>query len=315
MTIHKAKGLQFPFVVLPFLNSDYQPSSRIRRKVWYPLEFENTSVNFGRINFSSRLEIYSEKSKEIFNNDKKENELDALNNLYVAMTRAEAKMVIITSFLEELKVNKNYSQLFHGFLKKNETAPDLNRPYFYGSKDCFYNTNRDKKLNKDSIKPTFNFQWKNSLINYDSTNSMKERGVKVHILFSKIENFSDVDSAINFCIEQGFFKIENKFELKNLVNQVISHHKLKKVFEIGNKIYNEKDILIPKKGLIRPDKVVFTETACYVIDYKTGKPKPDDNIQIKKYSNYLESITSSPIISYLVYINETVIVKNIPKYE
>ncbi len=153
------------------------------------------------------------------------------------------------------------------------------------------------------------------MINKDSTNSLTERGVKVHILFSKIENLSDVDLAIDFCIKQGFFKIENKFELKNLVNEVISHHKLKKVFEIGNKIYNEKDILIPKKGLIRPDKVVFTETACYVIDYKTGKPKPDDNIQIKNYSNYLESITSSPIISYLVYINETVIVKNIPKYE
>jgi ATP-dependent exoDNAse (exonuclease V) beta subunit len=315
MTIHKAKGLQFPFVVLPFLSSDFQPSFRIKRQVWYPIEFENTSVNFGRINFSSRLETYSEKSKEIFDNDKKENELDALNNLYVAMTRAEAKMVIITSIFEKLKAKKNYSQLFHQFLKKNGAAPDLNRPYLFGSKDCFYIPNRNETLKKDSIKPIFNFQWKNRLINKDSTNSLTERGVKVHILFSKIENLSDVDLAIDFCIKQGFFKIENKFELKNLVNEVISHHKLKKVFEIGNKIYNEKDILIPKKGLIRPDKVVFTETACYVIDYKTGKPKPDDNIQIKNYSNYLESITSSPIISYLVYINETVIVKNIPKYE
>ena len=315
MTIHKAKGLQFPFVVLPFLSSDFQPSFRIRRQVWYPIEFENTSVNFGRINFSSRLETYSEKSKEIFDNDKKENELDALNNLYVAMTRAVVKMVIITSIFEKLKAKKNYSQLFHQFLKKNGAAPDLNRPYLFGSKDCFYIPNRNETLKKDSIKPIFNFQWKKRLINKDSTNSLTERGVKVHILFSKIENLSDVDLAIDFCIKQGFFKIENKFELKNLVNEVISHHKLKKVFEIGNKIYNEKDILIPKKGLIRPDKVVFTETACYVIDYKTGKPKPDDNIQIKNYSNYLESITSSPIISYLVYINETVIVKNIPKYE
>ena len=103
--------------------------------------------------------------------------------------------------------------------------------------------------------------------------------------------------------------------LSNLVNSVIYHDELKKVFELGNKIYNEKDILIPKKGFIRPDKLVFTETTCYIIDYKTGKPKSDDNKQIKDYSNYLESIISLPIISYLVYINEKVVVKNISKHE
>ncbi|MBL29650.1 MAG: hypothetical protein CMC81_00165 [Flavobacteriaceae bacterium] len=315
MTIHKAKGLQFPFVVLPFLNSDFQPSSRIRRQVWHPIEFKNTSVNFGRINFSPRLEKYSEKSKEIFDNDIKENELDALNNLYVGMTRAKAKMVIITSLFEKQKVKKNYAQLFQEFLKKNGLTPDLNRPYVFGSKKCLYVSNEEKKFKKDSVRPIFNFRWKNRLINFNSTNSRIERGVKVHILFSKIKDFSDANSAINFCIESGIFKIKKKSELSNLVNSVIYHDELKKVFELGNKIYNEKDILIPKKGFIRPDKLVLTKTTCYIIDYKTGKPKSDDNKQIKDYSNYLESIISLPIISYLVYINEKVVVKNISKHE
>ena len=47
--------------------------------------------------------------------DKNENELDALNNLYVALTRAKTKMVIITSLLKKPKARKNYSQLFWKF--------------------------------------------------------------------------------------------------------------------------------------------------------------------------------------------------------
>ena len=130
-------------------------------------------------------------------------------------------------------------------------------------------------------------------------------------MFSKIENVLDVDSAIDYCIKSGVFKTENKFELKNLVNKVIYHDKLKNVFEMGNKIYNEKDILVPRKGLIRPDKVVLTKTKCYVLDYKTGKAIDNHSEQILEYSNYLESIISLPIVSYLVYINKDVTVKDI----
>ena len=311
MTIHKAKGLQFPFVVLPFLSSDFQPSPSIIRQVWFPLDFKNTLVDFGRINISSRLETYGEKSKEIFDKDKNENELDALNNLYVALTRAKTKMVIITSLLKKPKARKNYSQLFYEFVKNNGLDPDVNHPAIFGSKNSFYKTKEDEKFKKDSVRPKFNFHWKNRLKKFDSTNYNAEKGVNIHILFSKIENFLDVDSAIDYCIKSGVFKTENKFELKNLVNKVIYHDKLKNVFEMGNKIYNEKDILVPRKGLIRPDKVVLTKTKCYVLDYKTGKAIDNHSEQILEYSNYLESIISLPIVSYLVYINKDVTVKDI----
>ena len=43
------------------------------------------------------------------------------------------------------------------------------------------------------------------------------------------------------------------------------------------------------------------------------KPKKDDEKQIINYSNNLRSIISTPIISLLVYINDTIIVKNIVK--
>ena len=36
MTIHKAKGLEFPVVVIPFASEDLVPSRS--RKVWYPIK-------------------------------------------------------------------------------------------------------------------------------------------------------------------------------------------------------------------------------------------------------------------------------------
>ena len=313
MTIHKSKGLEFPFVVLPFLNSDFQPNPRITRQVWFPLEFSNTSVEYGRINISSRLETYGEKAKKILKNDRIENELDALNTLYVAMTRAKNKMVIVTTLFKNLKNRKNYGQLFYDFLKKNGLTPNVNSPKVFGSKKVFYVPSEDISVQRDTLSPSFNFKWKSRLINYNVNNYKTERGVKIHILFSKIENYLHVDSAIDFCIKNGFFNIENKFELKDLVNRVLNHVELKEVFELGNEVYNEKDFLIPKKGFIRPDKVVISKEISYIIDYKTGKPKKDDEKQIINYSNNLRSIISTPIISLLVYINDTIIVKNIVK--
>jgi ATP-dependent exoDNAse (exonuclease V) beta subunit len=106
MTIHVAKGLEFPVVILPFLYSDFQPNSSIKRQTWYPIKYNQTNIDYGRINFSSRLENYGLEGKKISDNDKLENELDAFNTLYVALTRASHKMVIITTLFDKKKNKK-----------------------------------------------------------------------------------------------------------------------------------------------------------------------------------------------------------------
>ena len=53
MTIHKAKGLEFPVVVIPFAAEEL--SNLGSRKVWYPIAKNfDTSFEWARINFSKK---------------------------------------------------------------------------------------------------------------------------------------------------------------------------------------------------------------------------------------------------------------------
>ena len=54
LTIHKAKGLEFPVVVLPFASEDLVSSRS--QKVWYPIKNHfDTSFSWGRTHFSNKL--------------------------------------------------------------------------------------------------------------------------------------------------------------------------------------------------------------------------------------------------------------------
>ena len=87
MTIHQAKGLEFPIVILPFMDTPLHP--RITEKIWFPFNQGNLkSVKWGWFNFSNAIEHYGSQGKELFDNYKLDQKLDALNVLYVALTRA-----------------------------------------------------------------------------------------------------------------------------------------------------------------------------------------------------------------------------------
>jgi len=313
MTIHLAKGLEFPLVILPFLYSDFQPDPRIKRQTWYPIEFNESKIGYGRINFSPRLENYGKHGKIISDKDKNENELDAFNILYVALTRASHKIVVITTLLEKLKSNKNYAQLFNDYVINQGLKPTLINPFLYGSKDCQHIHIKEKDLKVNSLNPRINFNWKKHFKPETSLeiNGKRLKGVLIHKLLSKIKSESDISWAIDSSICKGLLNIEEKISYKELLQKIVNHKDLKIIYKLGNIVYTEKEILLPNEGIIRPDRIVITKTNCFVIDYKTGRSNPDDKIQISSYSKHLESITNLRTDSFLVYIKDSIQVEKI----
>ena len=313
MTIHVAKGLEFPLVILPFFYSDFQPDSRIKRQTWYPIKFNESKIDFGRINFSSRLETYGVEGKNISDNDKTENELDAFNTLYVALTRASHKIVVITTLFKKPKSKKNYAQLLIDFVLNQDSKPNLNTPFIYGSKECQHDRITYNDLKNQALRPKINFNWKKLLKN-DTDSKLNGKWLKgniIHKLLSKVKFESDINVAIESSVQEGIFNIEEKYTYSELLKKVINHKELNYLFRQGNIVYTEKEILLPKIGTIRLDRIVITKTTCVVIDYKTGDSKQEDKIQIINYSKHLESILNLPIEAFLVYVKDDIEVKKI----
>ncbi|WP_022850386.1 UvrD-helicase domain-containing protein [Limisalsivibrio acetivorans] len=97
MTIHKSKGLQFPVVLLPELNIGMRPDSR-KSKLFFGSD-DGTSVPDKVFIMQSREhnELMGNDYLEAFGHEEKGYYRDKLNQLYVAMTRAEDELYISLS--------------------------------------------------------------------------------------------------------------------------------------------------------------------------------------------------------------------------
>ncbi len=67
---------------------------------------------------------------------------------------------------------------------------------------------------------------------------------------------------------------------------------------------NEKNILLPDKNILRPDRISYDDKTCVVIDYKTGLKKEKDNLQVIEYMKYMREILKKETLGFIVYIEE-----------
>src|SRR5690606_23737617 len=101
MTIHKSKGLEFPVVIMPFAEEDY--SRKPKDKLWLDTTEIGLDIPKALVDNSSAVEGYGENASAVFNLKKQEELLDNINVLYVALTRAEEQLYIISQTLKEKK--------------------------------------------------------------------------------------------------------------------------------------------------------------------------------------------------------------------
>ncbi|MBL7882448.1 MAG: UvrD-helicase domain-containing protein, partial [Bacteroidia bacterium] len=108
MTIHRSKGLEFPVVILPFLESKIENGKK------------HTWINIDNGNFSNLPSVIVPMSKElektayasIYEEEKNKSLLDYFNVLYVALTRPEERLYIFTGKYSESANLTTVSSIF-----------------------------------------------------------------------------------------------------------------------------------------------------------------------------------------------------------
>ena len=114
-TIHKAKGLEFPFVIVPIYN-DKINDNRNADPIWlYEPFLTFDTLKWTLVPKSKNLIHMGENAKEIYESSELNIKLDTINLLYVAFSRAESELCIIS---KKDKLNNNsLASILHNFLK------------------------------------------------------------------------------------------------------------------------------------------------------------------------------------------------------
>ncbi|TPN87760.1 UvrD-helicase domain-containing protein [Aquimarina algicola] len=323
MTIHKAKGLEFPCVIYPY--ADINIYEEIEPKTWITINKDhNHNFEEAFINYNKKISDYNTHGNEIVLQRQSQLELDNINLLYVVLTRAKEQLYIISNVKLNARKEKNPNRFSGKLIAYLEYLGKWNSEittYEFGSsKKCSTSQNNEKESSK-VIQLSTRKNYLNQYKVYISTNSGKlwdttqqnaiEKGNLIHELMASIKTKDDINFVVNEAFHIGKITSTEKETLLKDISNVINHPELYKYFAIDNKIYNEREIMA--NGVVfRPDRIIVDkENTTTIIDYKTGDYKDSHARQIREYGIFLEQMGHNLKHSILIYFNDHITLKHI----
>ncbi|NOZ46527.1 MAG: UvrD-helicase domain-containing protein [Chlorobi bacterium] len=320
ITIHKAKGLEFNAVILPFLNWSIDHEK-------YPIIWcKPTDKQFDRIPILP-MQYKSSLTSTIFYrnyiNEKLLAFVDNLNLLYVALTRAKNTLIVTGIIKSNNDKIKNVSDLVYSILKMNKdinlTKNEFNKneisqiQFSYGQLKVNTAINKHETSN-ELILNDFYSNYPYSKLDIKQTDSdifEKQQDNKIqaisygklmHKIMEKIIYKNDIEKAVKDIFLEGFI---TEYEINDTIVKIKSYlgqPGAKNWFNNNLNVKNETSILLPDGTLHRPDRVIFGKNETIIIDYKFTKEVSNEHKkQLLEYAKYLNTMNYNSIKSYLWY--------------
>ncbi|PCE63054.1 UvrD-helicase domain-containing protein [Sediminicola luteus] len=309
MTVHKSKGLEFPVVLFPFANERLY--AEIDAKVWLGVD-PDQYAGFDRVLVAKKKEMvqYSEQAQSCFEQQKDQLQLDAINLLYVALTRAEKGLYIYSTLpAKKQSEPQAYPDLFVHFLEQDQRWQPNVLTYDFGSlpvqqkdtslsptlKDVAYRTNT-------FLIPNMRFAGLEEQRLPNDRKQAIDKGNLLHNLMAHIRWSTDVEAALALIREKENLSLSEITYLRDWVNALLQHPDLMDYFIPGQQVLNEREIFDENDVILRPDRVNLSGNSAVVIDYKTGKPESAHKSQIQSYGNALNKMGYTVEKQILVYL-------------
>ena len=311
MSIHKSKGLQFPVVIYPMKN--YRAGNG-KDTAWVKDENGSFGLPYFLIKTSKSV-LESSSFAEVATEEATMTDIDNVNVIYVAHTRAKEVLYIITGNPEQR--NGNYAKFLNGFVHALEEKKDmpcilsLPKEFWFGNKDF-----TKPKANEEASHETSPQQQAGPLYSSDFTlnsgqllcgrgmSDKQELGVFIHDFLSKLQVFPQNEEELAEMLS-AIDNIEDRQILGAALREIMNDSSLKPYFAPGVTVLNETSILCPNGHLRRPDRIVFMDDEVMVIDYKTGKEDDDYQKQLDEYCALLEQMGYKNVHSRLIYLKQS----------
>ncbi len=305
MTTHKAKGLAFPVVILPFSDSKWIEGNN--NLAWFPLpEGAYTPFKEMLLPISQNLTKLGEGAKQTYETYYAQSFMDTLNTLYVGMTRPVEELHIITQKGNIASPPKGLPDIFARII------PELN------NQGVIYGT-RTKQVPKTSdliattTAFTFNLAQATSVVAERSVQSAEALfGTVLHEVMGLVDVPQDLDRALSQSNAKERLGITQYEQLLKSAQEIVAHEHLTAFFDPANIPYKERALFTSSGELLRPDRfVITTEKNVLLLDYKTGKHHESHASQLEEYAKCLSQQGLNVKQKLLVYCGKNLIFKEV----
>ncbi len=310
MSIHKSKGLQFPVVIFPFAN---WKDDLGKDQKWFNVSsfFTGKKDNEPVITLlplKQEIESWPKPFPQEYVNHKIQVLLDNINLLYVAMTRPEDRLYIISN------LDSRRGNIYHYFLEfltaqKNASFVENN----FQSGEKLTSHTKISPVQNPTIKNIVSIGWRNRLRirkNHVINKNVKQKysivwGDLIHKIMAGINTKDDIDKMLDHLEVETKYSLEIYNKIKNQILRIINSDKISHLFQVKLKIYSETSILSEDGQIYRPDRVVVNNNIeASLIDYKTGKKHASHKQQMHKYEEVLIKLKFKKVHKYIVYLTD-----------
>ncbi|MCQ2185471.1 MAG: UvrD-helicase domain-containing protein [Bacteroidales bacterium] len=319
ITIHKSKGLAFPFVIVPFLETISLYDS-MKTSVWAAPEHSRGPLK----DFSARLYYVPLTAKmagnsffrDAFQMERFNQGVDAVNLLYVATTRAQ-KGMLLTADTSSRSYGGSIAKLLYEFCGKN----DLHRGEYADFSADRSQDGQDAEVGTVMLSyPFYNIGKRLAIRPYaadfftEADNSYegldyRTRGIVLHDILSRVFRASDLEASVDTAIAEGALSAESKDRvMKFLGRRIASHPEFFPSAESGVKVLAETELIDGDGTSHRPDRIIFhPDGKVVVVDYKFGRPKEEYNAQIEGYRRILGEMGYKHVFAHLWFVYQNII--------
>lgn len=317
LTIHKAKGLEFRIVIVPFCNWSLKPESGHQNYLWLrpPSGLDKIIpmvpvVYKEKLKFSSLAPFILEETFQSF--------IDNLNLLYVTFTRARNELHCFSKIGSKSRESLTgiadlLLRLLHSLAPGNAREESQGSIHFrFGeSGKPGYEGQKLSMLSKPlrAVKGSQPFE----VLSLNSRNAYLLRemesfdrqigyGTVMHELLSLMRNVSDLDPALDTMIRQGKIHASGKDEIRSALLEKLGREPVSRWFSGSFRVRNEQEFIAGDRKLKRPDRIIETDGEVVVVDFKFGLSKrPAYAQQIAGYKKNLEVLIGKKVSAWIWY--------------
>ncbi|MEL6534643.1 MAG: UvrD-helicase domain-containing protein [Bacteroidota bacterium] len=324
-TIHKSKGLQFKAVLMPFVHWSTDHRSNQANFLW--VQENTTGWEYpGSVPIRYGQGLAETAYWPTYYRERLWAQLDNLNLLYVALTRAEEVLRIASKHpdpkgkgIREIKdVGALLWQWIHDFSQEHGEWDEGLEQYTYGVRPE-HKTKAPEQVSQAGWDEYPAAPWQHHLsirnhaedffqLQEDGKAAVVEYGNLAHRMLALIHTSDQIDEAMASLQREGVLSgVGQAEEVKAMVNRVIQLPQVADWFSGRWTVKTEVPIL-PKTGEVkRLDRVMIQDDHAIVLDFKTGTTQPEweekHKKQVSYYAKLLREMGYATVEGYLMYLH------------
>jgi ATP-dependent exoDNAse (exonuclease V) beta subunit len=302
LTIHKAKGLEFKVVIIPYCTWELHANQEVY--LWCkPQASPFNQLSLLPLGFSSSLK-YTIFAREYYLEYQRQF-IDNLNLLYVAFTRARDGLFVMCKAKENEQVS-TVSDLVRQVTQSDwlqtgslETGKS-DFPSGFAQESFF------QPVTVNHVAGRIKIAWQGrSFLDPSAADPARpiQEGKILHELFKAIQDAGDVKNAVNRMLLKGLISVKDRERYLKMVEDALHLPEVTDWFSNNWKILTETEIILPRGGIKRPDRVMMQAGRTLVIDYKFGSVmEAAHEKQVREYAAILRAMGHEQVEAWLWYV-------------